>query len=513
MKIFSLFIALFFVSFGYAGEHLYINGHQRDHSNLDVPEVEVLMAQVSSYKKETPPLDCFHHLKAVRDDTVILEDDSVWKIGWWYTDVIKNWKKGDKLKMSYHGGNDVKIINMATKGLAWAVLQKNPVTQDFIARKPVRSFDIDQSGRIILNSGWIFKTHPCNWKVRDAIFLFHPAEEGEGFVLWNLTRNEMLKNSFLLGNEKEGSSESILNLEKQINSRVLGQSEATEAVKAALFNYWIGINDPNMPIGVFLFLGPTGVGKTELAKALTDQLFKNQNYLIRFDMSHFSEYHTVSRLIGSPPGYVNHEEGGQLTEAIGSKPRSVVLLDEMEKAHPVVQKMFLPVFDEGYIVDAKNRRISCTNNIFIMTSNICAQEIAVLFNKGYTADEVLKCIEPAIMNTLSPELYNRTIPIVFHSLTPELMRNLVDLMLEQVIVGLKNVRGVDLVVDESAKAYLIKNGFHPALGARPLKRLIQKQVVANLSYAIVLDSIPEESQVTLFYSEKKDEWHVSWERL
>lgn len=299
--------------------------------------------------------------------------------------------------------------------------------------------------------------------------------------------------------------EDVLNIETKLNKRVLAQTHATESVSRSIINYFAGLKNQNAPIGVFLFLGPTGVGKTELAKVLTETIYKNQKYLIRFDMSHFVEPHSLARLIGSPPGYAQHDEGGRLTEAIKVKPQSVILFDEIEKAHSSVRKIFLPVFDEGYLKDAKDQAVSCKDVVFILTSNLCSQQIASLFREGKSEEEILQIIEPKLMEVLSPELYNRVEPVLFRPLGIETMGELVDLMLKETIARVGMTKGIELIVDDSAKQYLVSHGFHATLGARPLKKLIQNTIVAKLSYAIVKDKIEEGSRVTILYDK---DWKV-----
>lgn len=469
---------------------------------VDFKEIERLQLLLSTEEKGKS--EFYHYIKDVGDGEITLTDGSVWKMGWWYTDTIKNWKTQNRLKIYYTGGgsNEIRIENVEAGATAWATMKKQPDVKDLISRVGKSMLDPEGLTEIVLQSGLVFRVGSTSWKVREVAFVFHGDR---GIDVLNLSRNEIIRN--INPDENEFS---LFDLDKKLARRVLGQKEAIQLVKAPLFIYWAGLHEPHVPIAVFLFLGPTGVGKTELAKALTDELFKSQNYMIRFDMSHFAEASTVNRLVGSPPGYVNHEEGGQLTEALKAKPKSLVLLDEMEKASPTVRKLFLPVFDEGFICDSKNRRINCNEVIFVMTSNICALEIAELFNQGCTNEEVLKAIEPIVIETLTPELYNRVIPVVFRPLTQESMGALVDLLLKEVIRKMKQVKNSELIITPSSRKYLIFNGFHPTLGARPLKRLIQKEVVATLSYAIVDEGIPEGAKITLNYSYEKGKWEVLW---
>jgi ATP-dependent Clp protease ATP-binding subunit ClpA len=228
-------------------------------------------------------------------------------------------------------------------------------------------------------------------------------------------------------------------------------------------------------------------------------------------MSHFTESHSINRLIGSPPGYVNHEEGGQLTNPLLNNPQTIVLLDEIEKAHPHVIKTFLPIFDEGFIVDTKSNFISCSETIFIMTSNLCSDEIVHFYNLGYSSEEILEAIEPYLMKVLSPELYNRVEPVLFRPLAKETMYNLVELMLDKVEKKLLMEKQIQIYIDDSLKDFLVENGYHLFLGARPLKKLIEKRVLSNLAYNIIKNGIESGSHIILFYD--KDTDSVIMERI
>jgi hypothetical protein len=474
----------------------------------------------------TSRLEYYHIIKEIKynDSLVILEDGSSWKIGWWYSGKIYDWEPGERLKIFYDRNaysNNMELVNIDRSITAWGVINTFPNTdkKEIIARIPNSPSDPHQYRKVILQSGWVFLHElelALDWQVKSTIFVFHSKKSDLSYDLWNMTKGEIGFNWTLTKNERPGEFEKInlndiLQLESKLNQRVLSQPEAAEAVSASFLNYAVGLKDPKTPIGVFLFLGPTGVGKTEMAKVLTDEIFKSQERLIRFDMSHFSENHSLARLIGSPPGYVNHEEGGQLTESLKSKPQSIVLLDEIEKAHSAVRKLFLPVFDEGYITDSKNIRVECNHAVFVMTSNLCSQDISELFYMGYESEEILQIIEPQLLEALSPELYNRVEPIVFHPLGEDTIGRLVELMLADVIKMLKIQKNMDLSFDESVVDYLKVHGFHPTLGARPLKKLIQKKVSASLSFAIIKESIPEGSSISLAYYSLDDSWHVSWE--
>lgn len=499
-----------------SSSQFYVNHVLVDPSLQGDQEIEIQnLTSILSNDYPSTPDECVHVIKEIRESGkyIVLEDESVWLVGWRYRGTPKNWIHGQRLKISYHSSysNSFQFENVDAKDSAWGVMEKRPQENrcTFILRLSNCAFEAANETKLILNNGCIFKGARLSWKVREPVLILH-SPIGNGFDIWNLAKGELCPGMKFLGNEKDGSSESILNIENRLNEKVLGQQDVIKTIAASLFSCWAGFNDTKTPIGVFLFLGPTGVGKTELAKALTQELYKSQANLIRFDMSQFVGYEGYTRLIGSPPGYVNHEEGGQLTEALRAQPRAVVLLDEIEKAHPSVRKAFLPVFDEGFIADAKNRKIPCDKAIFIMTGNICSAEIAQLFNEGFDADQIMKMIEPVIIECLSPELYNRVTTLLFRPLSLDMMESLVNQKLNEVKERLKSAKNMELIVDDSAKNYLIVNGFHPTLGARPLKRLIQNKVVAFLSFAIINEAIPDGSRITLSYLEEEDAWSVNW---
>lgn len=496
-----------------------------------------LMMSLSGDSDGTHP-ELFHLVKSINLSTseVVLMDGSVFQIGWWYTGGIKKWVEGSKLKICYFKdySNNVYFENLEDGSYAWGVFKELPDHDlgDVIVQISTDPKDPDGGNKIVLKSDFKLKApndfsfKKSNWKVDDSLFIFHSIEDNL-YIVWNITQNHIVRKWTLIGKDQKKNEEivkkstqeelreniknEVLLLEGKLNQRILSQYDATSSVAASFMNYCSGLKEPQVPISVFLFLGPTGVGKTELAKALTDILFKNRQYLTRFDMSHFTESYSHTRLIGTPPGYVNHEEGGQLTEALKEKPLSVVLLDEIEKAHPQVIKLFLPVFDEGYITDTKDKKIPCNQVVFIMTSNICADEISSLFDLGYNSQEILREIEPKIIKILSPELYNRVEPIIFRPLSMETMIDLVDLMLKDIILRLKSTKDIDLEIDDTVREYLIRNGFHSSLGARPLKRLIEKKVVAALSHAIIYDNIDVGSKIMIFYSEADDSWNIDYQ--
>jgi ATP-dependent Clp protease ATP-binding subunit ClpB len=264
----------------------------------------------------------------------------------------------------------------------------------------------------------------------------------------------------------EGEIEKLVHMEERLHRRVIGQDEAVSAVSTALRRSRAGLSDPNRPIGTFLFLGPTGVGKTELARALAEFMFDSQEAMVRIDMSEYMEKHAVSRLVGAPPGYVGYEEGGQLTEAVRRRPYSVVLLDEIEKAHPDVFNTLLQVMDDGRLTDGQGRTVSFKNVVLIMTSNIPGGRAGVEAN-------------------FKPEFINRLDDIVeFEPLSREQIGEIVDLQVA-VLVRRVRERGVEIELSEAARTLIGNLGYDPTYGARPLKRVIQKRLVDPLALAIL----------------------------
>ena len=295
----------------------------------------------------------------------------------------------------------------------------------------------------------------------------------------------------------QDENEKLKNLEKTLHERVIGQNEAVEAVAKAIRRGRVGLKDPNRPIGSFLFLGPTGAGKTELSKALAETLFGNENAMIRIDMSEYMEPHSVSKLIGSPPGYVGFDEGGQLTEKIRRKPYSVILLDEVEKAHPDVMNMLLQILDDGRLTDAQGRTVNFKNTVIIMTSNIGARLITDKNILGFSNDnnkneetqKEYETIKKDVMGELKkqfrPEFINRIDEIiVFHKLNNEDIRKIMDIMLNQLISRLKE-QEIDIEIDESVKKLLIEKGVDIKYGARPLKRTIQNILEDKIAEAML----------------------------
>lgn len=305
-------------------------------------------------------------------------------------------------------------------------------------------------------------------------------------------------------------SQRLLELEALLHERVVGQDEAVKAVSRAIRRARSGLKDPNRPIGSFMFLGPTGVGKTELAKALSEVMFGDENSLIRVDMSEFMEKYSTSRLIGSPPGYVGYDEGGQLTEKIRQKPYSVILLDEVEKAHPDVFNLLLQVLDDGHLTDSKGRKVDFRNTIMIMTSNIGATQIREEKNVGFNVQDITKDhkamqkhILEELKKTFRPEFLNRIDEtVVFHSLSKEEIHAIVEIMSRAIVKRLKD-QDIQVKITPAAVDVIGKAGFDPEYGARPIRRALQKEVEDRLSEALLGGEIHLGDQVTVGASKGK----------
>jgi ATP-dependent Clp protease ATP-binding subunit ClpB len=278
-----------------------------------------------------------------------------------------------------------------------------------------------------------------------------------------------------------GERERLMKMEDAIRRRVVGQNEAVEALCNAVRRSRSGLGDPNRPIGTFLFLGPTGVGKTELSKALADFLFNDPHSMVRIDMSEFMEQHSVARLIGSPPGYVGYEEGGRLTEAVRRKPYSVILLDEIEKAHPDVFNVMLQVFDDGRLTDGKGRTVDFKNTVIIMTSNIASQQIQQLTEESGADWEIEAHVKDVLKQVFKPEFLNRIDEIiVFHMLSKDDLRKIVDIQLNYLAERLTG-RDIKVEFTDNARDQIMDEGYDPAFGARPLKRTIQQRLENSLA--------------------------------
>jgi ATP-dependent Clp protease ATP-binding subunit ClpB len=306
----------------------------------------------------------------------------------------------------------------------------------------------------------------------------------------------------------QGEREKLLQMEEFLHKRVVGQDEAVVAVSNAVRRSRAGLSDPNRPSGSFLFLGPTGVGKTELTKALANFLFDSDDAMIRIDMSEFMEKHSVSRLVGAPPGYVGYEEGGVLTEAVRRKPYSVVLFDEVEKAHPDVFNILLQVLDDGRLTDSQGRVVDFKNTVIVMTSNLGSQDVREL-GEGATDDEIRAVVMNAVSQHFRPEFINRIDELViFHSLQKAQIRGIADIQLERLRSRL-NERDIGLTVDDTAFDLLIEAGFDPVYGARPLKRAIQQQVENTLAQKILSGEFQPGDNILI----KGEDGHLVFDKL
>ena len=296
----------------------------------------------------------------------------------------------------------------------------------------------------------------------------------------------------------EDENEKLKNLEKNLHERVVGQNEAVQAVAKAIRRGRVGLKDPKRPIGSFLFLGPTGVGKTELSKAISESLFGDENAMIRVDMSEYMEPHSISKLIGSPPGYVGFDEGGQLTEKIRRKPYSVILFDEIEKAHPDVMNMLLQILEDGRLTDSQGRTVNFKNTVIIMTSNIGARLITEKKSLGFISsnknekedaqkeyEETKKEVMEALKKELRPEFINRIDEIiVFHKLKDEEISQIIDIMLKQVVKRLKEQK-IEIELEPEVKSLIANKGIDKTYGARPLRRTIQNLLEDKLAEEIL----------------------------
>ena len=310
----------------------------------------------------------------------------------------------------------------------------------------------------------------------------------------------------------EGEAERLQKLEKILHKRVIGQEEAVSAVARAVRRGRVGLKDPNRPIGSFLFLGPTGVGKTEISKALAEAMFGNEQAMIRVDMSEYMEKHSVSKLIGSPPGYVGYDEGGQLSEKVRRRPYSVILFDEIEKAHPDVFNILLQVLDDGRITDAQGRRVDFKNTIIIMTSNAGAQAIvepkklgfASLENEKQDYERMKNGVMEEVKRIFKPEFINRIDEmLVFRMLNKEDMKKIVVLMTKNLVERCKAQMDIQLVIRDTAKSYVVEKAYDPKFGARPLRRMIQTEIEDQLAEEILSGAIKKGDTVAIGTKNKR----------
>jgi ATP-dependent Clp protease ATP-binding subunit ClpB len=282
-------------------------------------------------------------------------------------------------------------------------------------------------------------------------------------------------------------------MEERLHERVIGQEEAVEAVANALRRSRAGLSDPNRPIGSFLFLGPTGVGKTELARALAEFMFDSEQAMVRIDMSEYMEKHAVARLIGAPPGYVGYEEGGQLTEAVRRRPYSVILLDEIEKAHPDVFNVLLQIMDDGRLTDGRGRTVDFTNTVLIMTSNVGSQHIVDEADE----EKIRQKVEEVLEQTFKPEFLNRIDEVViFHRISKEDLKQIVELQVDLLAKRISE-RGIEIELTDKARELLGNLGYDPTYGARPLKRVIQKNLIDVLALKLLEGEFSEGDRVVV----------------
>jgi ATP-dependent Clp protease ATP-binding subunit ClpB len=319
----------------------------------------------------------------------------------------------------------------------------------------------------------------------------------EGALLKNAVDEEMIASivsrwtGIPVNQMLQSERDKVLNIQEYLKEEVVGQNEALEAVSRAIKRNKAGLSDTNRPIGSFLFLGPTGVGKTQTAKALAKFLFDSQKSLIRFDMTEYMEKHSVSRLVGAAPGYVGYEEGGQLTEAVRRKPYSVILFDEVEKAHPDVFNILLQVLDDGRLTDNKGVTVDFKNTIIILTSNIGSSKIISIDDKQKRKDEVLE----ELKGHFKPEFLNRLDDIViFEQLSLDAITNIVDILVKQIQSKLKT-KNIELNITQNVKNHIAKIGYNPIYGARPLKRALSEIVEDKLANMILEEQIDDGNKV------------------
>jgi ATP-dependent Clp protease ATP-binding subunit ClpB len=318
------------------------------------------------------------------------------------------------------------------------------------------------------------------------------STEGEGRMVNDQVTDEDIASVIAawtgipVGRLLQGETEKLLHLESELGKRIIGQKDAVKAVSDAVRRSRAGISDPNRPTGSFLFLGPTGVGKTELAKALADFLFDDEHAMVRIDMSEYGEKHTVSRLVGAPPGYIGYEQGGQLTEAVRRRPYSVVLLDEIEKAHPEVFDILLQVMDDGRLTDGQGRTVDFTNVLLILTSNLGSP---ILIDPTLSPERKREQVQGLVRQAFKPEFINRLDDIViFHALTEDDLAQIVELTVDALQRRLRE-RRLTLAVTPDARSWLAERGYDPIFGARPLRRLIQSEIQDRLAMAILAGGV------------------------
>ena len=319
-----------------------------------------------------------------------------------------------------------------------------------------------------------------------------PAEIAEVIEAWT---------GIPTGKLLQTETDKLLHMEDELGKRLIGQKDAVRAVSDAVRRSRAGLSDPNRPTGSFLFLGPTGVGKTELAKALAEFLFDDERAMVRIDMSEYSEKHSVARLVGAPPGYVGYEQGGQLTEAVRRRPYSVVLLDEVEKADPEIFDILLQVLDDGRLTDGQGRTVDFRNTILILTSNLGSQ---FLSDPDLTPEEKRESVMSVVRSAFRPEFLNRLDEtVMFDALTRENLGEIVDLLVASLESRLRE-RRIGLTVTEPARGWLARVGYDPAFGARPLRRLIQREIGDRLAVLLLGGDVQDGQNVTVDINDSID---------
>jgi ATP-dependent Clp protease ATP-binding subunit ClpB len=360
----------------------------------------------------------------------------------------------------------------------------NPVPEDDYQRL----FELDQERRRLENQ--LAASDNEKQMPPDMIGTFSSEDTSRRLIRQNVTEEEVAEvvsawTGIPISKMLETEKAKLLVMEERLHRRVIGQEEAVKAVSEAIRRSRSGLQDLHRPVGSFLFMGPTGVGKTELCKALAEALFDDEQAMVRIDMSEFMERHSVARLIGAPPGYVGYEEGGKLTEAIRRRPYAVILLDEIEKAHSDVFNILLQILDDGRLTDGHGRTVNFTNTIIVMTSNIGSPAIQRIASEGGTAEEIRNAVDQALASRFLPEFLNRIDElVVFHPLTPEEIRQITVINLKRLSKRLEN-SGISLNWSEKVVDRLAKEGYDPAFGARPLRRVIQKQIENPLATSLL----------------------------
>ncbi|MCX7878451.1 MAG: ATP-dependent Clp protease ATP-binding subunit, partial [Ignavibacteria bacterium] len=343
-----------------------------------------------------------------------------------------------------------------------------------------------------------------DWEVKSQSIVHEVTEENVADVVSMMT-------GIPVNRVAQSESEKLVKMEDELKKYIIGQDEAIVKLSKAIRRTRAGLKDPNRPIGSFIFTGPTGVGKTEMAKVLARFLFDSEENLIRIDMSEYMEKFNVSRLVGAPPGYVGYEEGGQLTEKVRRKPYSVVLLDEIEKAHPDIFNILLQVLDEGMLTDSLGRRVDFKNTILIMTSNIGTRDIKSIGSMGFSSpdenkhDKMKSQIEESVKKVFSPEFLNRIDDVItFRQLSKEDIFKIIDISTAELLKRISSL-GIKFRFDDSAKEFLAEKGYDPKYGARPLRRAIQKYVEDPVSEEVLKGSFKEGSDILVTKSENSDE--------